>query len=96
MAQKRGKHLRRVVCVLYLGALTGPREGETFSILEVKGNLFNTGLLLPTFEESTVCFVSGARNFVRFFYCIMFRVIKCVPFVWCQIGPGAKLTPVPN
>ena len=23
---------------------------------QVKGNLFNTGLLLPTFEEGTVCF----------------------------------------
>ena len=34
-AQKRGKNLRRVVCVLCLGAPTGPREGETFSILDL-------------------------------------------------------------
>ena len=80
-AQKRGKHLRRVVCVLCLGAPTGPREGETF---------FNTGPLLPNFEDGTVSFMSW--EFCQSLYCIMFRVMKYVPFVWCQIDSGAKLT----
>ena len=47
----------------------------------------------------------GPGEFCQSFYCIMFRVMKYVPFVWCQIDSGAKLTllhswcqigPVPN
>ena len=87
-AQKRGKHFWRVVCVLCLGAPTGPREGETF---------FNTGPLLPKFEEGIFfIYVLGPLRAQGSFYCIMFRVMKYVPFVWCQIDSGAKLTPVPN
>ena len=87
---------------LCLGALAGPKEGETFAEGTVC-NFFNTGPLLPNFEDGTVSFMSW--EFCQSLYCIMFRVMKYVPFVWCQIDSGAKLTllhswcqigPVPN
>ena len=73
------------------GALKGPREGETFSILDLYCQNLRRVLFLSCLGALT-----GPGEFCQSFYCIMFRVMKYVPFVWCQIDSGAKLTPVPN
>ena len=96
------QHLRRLLFVFCLGALTGP--GEFCQILRlyyVKVNMFEKIKFFPLYGGKLVPVPNWYRCQIDPFYTLGAKLVRCqigtgaklTPLhSWCQIGTGAKLT----
>ena len=96
------QHLRRLLFVLCLGALTGP--GEFCQILRlyyVKVNMLEKIKFFPLYGGKLVPVPNWYRCQIDPFYTLGAKLVRCqigtgaklTPLhSWCQIGTGAKLT----
>ncbi len=98
------QHLRRVLFVFVSG---GPLRAQgrvklfqywTF-IAKIWGGYMSWGLTWSEdLKKDSNRFLKIAKLYLLqiTFMFLLYRVIKCIPFAWCQIDSGAKLGPVPN
>ena len=106
------QHLRRVLFVFVSGGPCGPKRGGNICrgycvqlfqywtfIAKIWGGYMSWGLTWSEdLKKDSNRFLKIAKLYLLqiTFMFLLYRVIKCIPFAWCQIDSGAKLGPVPN